>query len=160
MPTESAVIDLLNGDTAPDAPDAGFVSVFPVNGRWFMRRPGQAPVDLMPRWMVHFHFAGEVSDEQLFGRHTPSEAVYVTRLELEAQEAPVGAALQVELVDASGDAFTPARTVTIVDGAFLGVADITDLAVASGATIRARIKSTGITALGGELTLRISITPQ
>lgn len=160
MPNISAAHDFYNGDTAPDAPDAGFASFFFKDGRPYMRRPGQAPIDLMPRWTVQFGFAGEVTDEQLFGRHTVSEAVYVTRLELEAQEAPVGAALQVELVDANGDSFSPARTVTIADGAFLGTADITDLAVAAAATIRARIKSVGTTALGGYLTLRISITPQ
>jgi hypothetical protein len=160
MPTISADFHLLDGDTAPAAPDAGFSRFFFLSGRPMMRRPGQAPIDLMPRWAIHFNFAGEATDEQLFGRHTVPEAVYVTRLELEAQEAPVGSALQVELVDASGAAFSPARTVSIADGEFLGIADITDLAVAVAATIRARIKSVGSSTPGGYLTLRITITPQ
>ena len=160
MPTISAAHDLYNGDTAPDAPGAGFCSIFFVNGRPQMRRPGQAPLDLMPRWTVQMISAGDAEAGAFFGRHTVPEAVFVTRLELEAQEAPVGASLTVELVDAAGASFAAPRTITIADGEFYATADIADIAVASGVGLRAKVTAVGSLQAGGWLTLRLFITPQ
>ena len=162
MPNLPAIHNFRIGDTLPPAAPADYAGLFFLNGVPMLRRPGLPVVELVarPRWVVALALAGEATDEQLFGWHKPSEAVTVTHLELEAQEAPVGGVLQVELVDASGASFAPPRTVTIADGAFHAVADIADLAVASGATLRARVKSVGATAPGGYLTLRLSITTQ
>ena len=158
MPTEPAIIDLFNGDAAPAAPDAGFASLFFLNGRPTMRRPGQAPIDLMPRWPVTFTFFGEAIHDAIFGWHTAYEALYVTRIELEAQEAPADGTLTISLVDADGVSL--ARTISLINGDTHAVADIADLAVAAGGSIRAKISAAGTTGPGSWLTLRLFLTPQ
>ncbi len=157
MPTTSADFHLLDGDTAPAAPDAGFSRFFFLNGRPQMRRPGQAPIDLMPRWTIQFAFAGEVELDAFFGWHTVPEAVLVTRLELEAQEG-ASSPITITLTDAAGTSL--GRTITLGAGDRYAVADIADLALAAGAVVRAKI--TGMTAeeIAAWLTLRIFITPQ
>lgn len=155
MPIESAAIDLLNGDTAPPAPDAGFASFFFRDGIPMMRRPGQAPLDLRPRWPITFVFAGEVETDVIFGHHTTTEPVILTRLELCAQEVPA-AALTITLVGATGVSL--GRTITLAAGTpYVGV-DIADLALAAGSVIRAKI--TGSVEGGAWLTLRLFLTPQ
>ena len=158
MPTESATIDLLNGDTAPTAPDAGFASFFFLNGRPFMRRPGQSPIDLMPRWPLTFLFNGDAVMDAQFGWHTAPEALLVTRLELEAQEVPSGAGITVALTDADGNSLGPALTLAAGDRYTLS--DITDLPVAEGAVIRAKITAAESSEPGAWLTLRLFVTPQ
>jgi hypothetical protein len=158
MPNISAAHDLFNGDTAPAAPDAGFTSFFFLNGRMMMRRPGQAPIDLMPRWPLTFNLPGDAVVDAQFGWHTAPEALYVTRLELEAQEAPSGAGITVTLTDADGTSL--ARTITLAGGDRYTLADITDLAIAAGAVIRAKVTAAESSEPGGWLTLRVFVTPQ
>ena len=157
MPTEPAIIDLLNGDTAPAAPDAGFASFFFLNGRLTMRRPGQTPIDLMPRWPVTFLFNGEAVLDALFGWHTAPEALLVTRIELEAQE--VGAS-DITITLTGTDGTSLGRSITLVAGDRYTLADITDLPLASGAVIRAKITACGSVDAGAWLTLRLFVTPQ
>ncbi len=157
MPNISAAHDLFNGDTAPAAPDAGFASLFFVSGRPFMRRPGQAPIDLMPRWPLTFVFAGEAVLNAQFGWHTAPEALLITRLELEAQEAGAGA-ITITLTDTDGVSL--GRTITLTAGDRYTLADITDLPLASGAVLRAKITDCATSDAGAWLTLRIFVTPQ
>jgi len=159
MSNVSAAHDFFNGDTAPEAPSAGFVSLFFLNNILHTRRPGGAAIPLAPQWSAQLSFAGECVADALFDRHQPGPAVYVTRLEATCQEAPAGGGLVIELVDSTGASFTPARTVTIADGTNHAVADITDLALASGASVRGKLSTVPATP-GGWVTLRLSITPQ
>lgn len=157
MPNISAAHDLFNGDTAPAAPDAGFASFFFLNGRMMMRRPGQAPIDLMPRWPLTFIFNGEAVLDAQFGWHTAPEALWVTRIELEAQE--VGAAdITVTLTDTDGVSL--GGTITLTTGDRYTLADITDLPLAAGDVLRAKITDCSSADAGAWLTLRIFVTPQ
>ena len=157
MPNISAAHDLFNGDTAPAAPDAGFASFFFLNGRPQMRRPGQAPIDLMPRWPLTFIFSGDAVMDAQFGWHTAPEALLVTRLELEAQETG-GTSITVTLTDADGNSLGPALTLAAGDRYTLS--DIADLPLSAGDLIRAKITDCGTSEPGAWLTLRLFVTPQ
>lgn len=157
MPDISAAHDFFNGDTAPDAPDNGFASLFFLNGRLTMRRPGQAPLDLMPRWPLTFFFAGEAVFDAQFGWHIAPEALWVTRIELEAQEAG-GSAITVTLTDTDGASLD--RSITLSAGDRYTLADITDLPLAAGAVLRAKITDCAVAEAGAWLTVRVFVTPQ
>lgn len=159
MPTIPAVHNFYDGDTTPPvASPAGYVGLFFKNARPMMRRPGESPLDLMPRWVIGFSFFGEAIADALFGWHTIPENVFLTRIELEAQETPGDGTLTVTLCDADGVSLD--RSISLPNGDTYALADITDLALGEGSFLRAKITAAGTTQPGAWLSLRLFFTPQ
>ena len=159
MPTIPAVHNFYDGDTTPPvATPAGYVGLFFKGSRPMMRRADESPLDLMPRWVVTFTFFGEAVLDAFFGWHTIPEDVFLTRMELEAQETPGDGTLEITLCDEEGE--SRGHTISLPNGDIYALADITDLALGAGSILRAKITTAGTTAPGAWLTLRLFFTPQ
>lgn len=114
------------------------------------------------RYVRHFLapliYAGELGDEQAFGYFKAQSACRVLGAQLFAQEAPVGAAVTIDLINGAGAEQT--KIATLADGAaYQETTYGAALVLAAGDVIRAKVKSTGVATPGQFLTCNLVIAP-
>lgn len=159
MANLSSSHEMWNGDTAPALPPAGYLALFPLNGRWNTMAPdGTVTPFAISLAYVSLIFFGEVVLNQIFDRYQPTVPTSIMGVELSAQEAPVGAALNVTLVDGAGTSL--GGVAVLADGAtqqrtVFGA----PIAIAKDGIVRAKITQVGSGTAGAWLHLRLILQP-
>ena len=118
----------------------------------------QSDARYVREFLVPMAFAGELTDEQVFGYFKARSACRVIGAQLFAQIAPTGAAVTVDLIN--GAATEQTKIATLAAGAAVqetiyGAA----LVLAAGDVIRAKLKSVGSAEHGEFLTCNLIIAP-
>ncbi len=103
-------------------------------------------------------YAGELTDEQIFGYYRAQADIDIIGMHLSAQSAPVGADVTVDVV--FGASTEQSKIATLADGSgaqetIFGVA----LRATAGQVIRLRLKTVGSTAPGSWLTATLIVQP-
>lgn len=110
-------------------------------------------------YMVPLMFFGNAIDEQIFGYFYAEKAALVIGMQIAAQTAPVGSAVTVDLVNASGTEQT--KIGTLAAGAKQQrTLFATPLTVAEATEWRGKIKTVGSTTPGGYLVVNLICQPQ
>lgn len=118
----------------------------------------QSDARYVRHFLVPMLYAGELSDEQTFGYFKAKSACRVLGAQLFCQEAPVGAAVTIDLID--GAAAEQTKIATLADGAaYQETTYGAALVLAAGDVIRAKVKSTGVATPGQALTCNLIIAP-
>jgi hypothetical protein len=101
-------------------------------------------------------FAGQLTAAQLFGFYKPATVVAVLGVQLNAQVAPVGADVIIELVDSDGTGL--GRTATLPAGeAFAAVTFGTPLPLAANTLLRGKVTQVGSSTPGSFLTANLIV---
>lgn len=98
---------------------------------------------------------GDAQDERIFGYFKADQACKISAVIIEAQEAPTGAALTIDLYNLTGPV-EMSQLATLADGALYQVTTYTGegVALTAGQAIRLRIKSIGSTTPGANINVK------
>lgn len=112
-------------------------------------------------WMVPFQFTGYATLDQIFGYCRPPFSIGIFGMQIFAQVAPVGADIQIQLVDSTGT-LIPGTIGVLADGATKQETIFTapyDLLVGLGGFVQAKIIQTGASGTeGGYLSVTLLVT--
>lgn len=103
-------------------------------------------------------FFGEATDEQVFGFFKAAHPVEVLGVQISAQEAPTGADLTLDLVNAGGVEQTKIGTLAAA-ASFQETIFPTALALAAGDVVKAKFKTVGSGVAGNGITVTLILKP-